>query len=139
LDVTVQAEILELLNRLKQTRAIGVLFVSHDLGVIAELCDRVAVFYAGEIVEYGPTDSILRRPQHPYTQAMLAVASLGNYRRRTLEVIPGQPPPVGVAMPGCRFAPRCEHAITQCVQSPRSLIQVSADHEVRCIRAQAQR
>ena len=97
LDVTIQAEIIELLRDLRDQRGLAVLFVSHDLAVIRELCDRVVVFYAGEVVESGPVEEIIERPRHPYTQALLRVASVGDFSRRELEVIPGQPPQVGAA------------------------------------------
>ena len=84
LDVTIQAEIIELLKDLRDQRGLAVLFVSHDLAVIRELCDRVVVFYAGEVVESGPVEEIIERPRHPYTQALLRVASVGDYRRREL-------------------------------------------------------
>jgi peptide/nickel transport system ATP-binding protein len=134
LDVTIQAEIIELILRLRDERGLGVLFVSHDLAVISELCDRVVVFYAGEIVEAGPTEQILLHPRHPYTQAMLRVASLGDYTRRTLDVIEGQPPSVGARLPGCRFADRCGFGTEQCRTSPVA-ISVEGSHEVRCLRA----
>ena len=134
LDVTVQAEILELIKSLRDSRGLSVLFVSHDLAVVVELCDRVVVFYAGEIVETGPTREVLENPQHPYTRAMMRVASLGDYTRRELDVIPGAPPAVGAALPGCRFAARCEFAQAACSQAPVQLTPHGAG-EVRCRRA----
>ncbi len=89
LDVTIQAEIIELLKDLRDQRNLAVLFVSHDLALIRELCDRVVVFYAGEAVETGPVEEIIDRPRHPYTQALLRVASVGDFQRRELRVIPG--------------------------------------------------
>jgi peptide/nickel transport system ATP-binding protein len=136
LDVTIQAEIIELILRLRDERGLAVLFVSHDLAVIAELCDRVVVFYAGEVVETGPTAEILAHPRHPYTQALLKVASLGDYGRRELDVIPGQPPSVGAQIAGCRFADRCAFAIDACRTTPVSVREVAAGREVRCIRAE---
>ena len=104
LDVTIQAEIIELLKDLRDQRNLAVLFVSHDLALIRELCDRVVVFYAGEAVETGPVEEIIDRPRHPYTQALLRVASVGDFQRRELRVIPGQPPQMGEDVVGCRFA-----------------------------------
>jgi peptide/nickel transport system ATP-binding protein len=136
LDVTIQAEILGLLLRLREQRDLSVIFVSHDLAVIAELCDRIVVFYAGEVVEDGPAVEILERPRHPYTQALLRVASVGDYRRRTLDTIPGQPPEVGAAIRGCRFAARCDHATDECRRAAIALATVDANHDARCVRAE---
>jgi peptide/nickel transport system ATP-binding protein len=135
LDVTIQAEIIDLLRDLREQRGLAVLFVSHDLAVIRELCDRVVVFYAGEVVESGPVEEIIERPRHPYTQALLRVASVGDFRRRDLQVIPGQPPRVGAEITGCRFAERCPGAIEACRSGPVSLIPLSPAHEARCVRA----
>jgi peptide/nickel transport system ATP-binding protein len=137
LDVTIQAEVLELLRQLRDERGLAVLFVSHDLAVITELCDRIAVFYSGEIVENGPTSEIVRQPQHPYTQALLRVASVGDFRRRELEVIAGQPPQVGTGITGCHFAERCPVAVSACGQGPVSLASVGGQHDVRCVHARA--
>jgi peptide/nickel transport system ATP-binding protein len=136
LDVTIQAEVIELLLGLRAERNMAILFVSHDLAVIAELCDRVVVFYAGEVVETGPTEEILRRPRHPYTQALLRVASVGDYGRRTLEVIDGQPPAVGTDLPGCRFAARCPFATEACTAAPVAARSVAPGHDLRCLRAE---
>lgn len=134
LDVTIQAEVIELLLRLRRERGLAVLFVSHDLAVISELCDRVVVFYAGQVVESGPTEEILRRPRHPYTQALLRVASVGDYARRELEIIPGQPPGVGAEITGCRFAARCGFATDACRREPIGWRDVGEAHEARCLR-----
>jgi peptide/nickel transport system ATP-binding protein len=139
LDVTIQAEIIDLLRRLRDERGLAVLFVSHDLAVVAELCDRVVVFYAGEVVESGPAAEIIERPRHPYTQALLAVASVGDFRRRELRVIPGQPPPVGADITGCRFAERCPVAAGVCRSGPIATASVGGQHEVRCVRAREAR
>jgi peptide/nickel transport system ATP-binding protein len=135
LDVTIQAEVLELLLQLRDQRGLAVLFVSHDLAVIAELCDRIVVFYAGEVVETGPAQEIIERPRHPYTQALLRVASVGDFRRRELEVIAGQPPQVGADIVGCRFAERCPLAIPACSAGAVHPITIGYDHHVRCVRA----
>jgi peptide/nickel transport system ATP-binding protein len=136
LDVTIQAEIIDLLRRLRDERGLAVLFVSHDLAVVAELCDRVVVFYAGEVVESGPAAEIIERPRHPYTQALLEVASVGDFRRRELQVIAGQPPPVGADIAGCRFAERCPLAADVCRTGPIAPVAVGEEHQVRCVRAQ---
>jgi peptide/nickel transport system ATP-binding protein len=135
LDVTIQAEIIALLLRLRAERDLSVIFVSHDLAVIAELCDRIVVFYAGEVVEDGSASEILERPRHPYTQALLRVASVGDYSRRQLDTIPGQPPEVGAAIVGCRFAARCRFATDACRERPVALEAVEPGHDVRCVRA----
>jgi peptide/nickel transport system ATP-binding protein len=135
LDVTIQAEVIELLLQLRAERGLAVLFVSHDLAVITELCDRVVVFYAGEVVESGPVDEIVQRPRHPYTQALLRVASVGDFARRELEVIAGQPPQVGADISGCRFAERCPVAIPDCSAGPVRPVTIADQHHVRCIRA----
>ena len=138
LDVTIQAEIIELLLRLSRERDLTVLFVSHDLAVVSELCGRIAVFYAGEIVETGRTEEIIERPRHPYTQALMRVASVGDYRRRELEVIGGQPPGAGARITGCRFAARCPDAIAACGAGSVGTVAVAPDHDVRCVRAAEQ-
>jgi peptide/nickel transport system ATP-binding protein len=135
LDVTIQAEVIELLLHLRDQRGLAVLFVSHDLAVVTELCDRIVVFYAGEVVESGPAREIVERPRHPYTQALLRVASVGDFRRRELEVIAGQPPPVGADIAGCRFAERCPAAIPACRADSIRPMTVGRQHDVRCIRA----
>ena len=134
LDVTIQAEIIELIKDLRDRTGLAVLFVSHDLAVIRELCDRVVVFYAGEVVETGPAEEIIERPRHPYTQALLRVASVGDFRRRELEVIPGQPPHVGAQITGCRFAERCPAAVDACRAGDIALTRLSPAHEARCVR-----
>jgi oligopeptide/dipeptide ABC transporter ATP-binding protein len=139
LDVTIQAEIIELIKDLCDQRGLAVLFVSHDLAVIRELCDRVVVFYAGEVVEAGPVEEIIDRPRHPYTQALLRVAAVGDFQRRELQVIPGQPPQVGAAITGCRFAERCPAAVDACRAGPIALTplgpaHLGRAHEARCVR-----
>jgi peptide/nickel transport system ATP-binding protein len=134
LDTVVQAEILELLQRLRRTHQLSLLLVTHDLAVVAETCDRVLVMYAGEIVESGPTEQVLGDPQHPYTQALMGVASIGDWSRRTLDTIPGTPPAAGEELPGCRFAPRCRYAAAECVSEPIPLVSVDDLRASRCVR-----
>jgi peptide/nickel transport system ATP-binding protein len=136
LDTVVQSEILELVKRLRRTHRLSLLLVTHDLAVVAETCERVLMMYAGEIVESGPTEQVLRNPQHPYTQALLKVASVGDWGRRTLDTIPGQPPSAGESMPGCRFAPRCRYATAECVAGPITLTPLDGDRAARCIRVE---
>ncbi|MEV4613240.1 ABC transporter ATP-binding protein [Kitasatospora sp. NPDC049258] len=142
LDTVVQAEVLDLLDRLRAERGLALLLVTHDLAVVAEVSDRLLVFYAGEIVEDGPTAEVVAAPAHPYTEALLRVASLGDRGRRELAVIPGRPPEPGTAGPGCRFAPRCAYATDVCSAGPVALAPVApapvpGDHRraVRCLRA----
>jgi peptide/nickel transport system ATP-binding protein len=134
LDVVIQAEILDLLSRLRETHGLSLLLVTHDLAVVAETCERILVMYAGEIVESGTTEEVLARPRHPYTQALMGVATIGTWERRALEVIPGQPPAVGEDMPGCRFAPRCRFATDACTSGPVALTDLGEGRAARCAR-----
>jgi peptide/nickel transport system permease protein len=114
LDVTVQAQILSLLDDLRRSRGLAIVFITHDFGVVAQLCDRVAVMYAGRIVEEGPTGAVLAAPRHPYTRRLIAcVPELGEGRRK-LEAIPGLPPAVDRLPAGCAFAERCDKAQDDC-------------------------
>jgi peptide/nickel transport system ATP-binding protein len=135
LDPTTQHDVIELLLDLRQRLGLAVLFVSHDLAAVTEMCDDVAVFYAGEIVERSAASDLLTRPLHPYAEALLSVAAGGSGGARSLEVIPGNPPQLGERHQGCRFAPRCTHAIDLCRQQPIELTQPEPDRIVRCIRA----
>ncbi|MFD7898108.1 ABC transporter ATP-binding protein [Streptomyces sp. NPDC059743] len=134
LDVVIQAEILELLQRLRAEQGLALLLVTHDLAVVAESCDRVLVMYAGEIVEDGPTAEVLASPAHPYTEALLRVASIGAWGRRELDIIPGRPPETGAELPGCRFADRCAHAAARCTEGPVALHSVDGGRRARCLR-----
>ncbi|MDP9256220.1 MAG: ABC transporter ATP-binding protein [Actinomycetota bacterium] len=136
LDVTTEREVIDLLRALRHRIGISVLMVSHDLPVVAELCDRIVVFYAGEVVEEGPVEQIVSQPRHPYTRALLRAASLGDGDHRSLDVIPGQPPSVGARIPGCRFAGRCDHAIDACTATPVALRRLDAERSARCVRAE---
>jgi peptide/nickel transport system ATP-binding protein len=133
LDVVIQAEILGLLRRLRETHQLSLLLVTHDLAVVAETCERILVMYGGQIVESGTTDEVLRNPRHPYTQALMGVATIGNWQRRKLDVIPGQPPAAGVEMPGCRFAPRCAYASARCVDGAVPLTDLGDGRAARCV------
>jgi peptide/nickel transport system permease protein len=114
LDVTVQAQILALLDDLRRARGLAILFITHDFGVVGQLCDRIAVMYGGRIVEAGPTDEVLAGPAHPYTRRLIACVPELGAGRRTLAAIPGLPPAVDDLPKGCAFAPRCEKAQGVC-------------------------
>ncbi len=120
LDVTIQAQILELLLRLRAERGLSIVLVSHNLGVVAETCDRVALMYAGSIVEEGPARALLEAPGHPYARSLLGSVVGGDAnRKRPLPVLPGFGPAPGPLPPGCAFAPRCPSAVDRCrVETP---------------------
>jgi peptide/nickel transport system ATP-binding protein len=134
LDVTTQAQILALLVRLSKERKIAVLLVSHDFGVIAQVCHRVAVMYGGHIVETGPIGTLYNRPQHPYTRALLdsvpRLESAGHATRK--QAIPGTPPDLTESLAGCVFKPRCRHAQPRCDEVSMALEAVSPGHETAC-------
>ena len=113
LDVTIQAQYLEVLKDIQQTSGVALIFVTHNLGIVAKMCDRMAVMYAGKIVEYGAVRDLFRDAKHPYTHALLgSMPKLGS--KEPLFAIPGQPPNLAQLPPGCAFQPRCAHAMPQC-------------------------
>jgi oligopeptide/dipeptide ABC transporter ATP-binding protein len=135
LDVTVQATILGLLDELRRETGVAIVFVSHDLGVIAELCEKVAVMYAGEVIETGTTANVFTAPRHPYTQGLLGSIPVRGAAGR-LTAIPGQVPAPDQLPPGCRFAPRCAEAVPgRCDIAHPVLAAVSPDHLSRCVRS----
>ncbi|WP_291994639.1 ABC transporter ATP-binding protein [Candidatus Accumulibacter sp. ACC003] len=132
LDVTIQAQILELLRRLQRERAMGMLLITHDLGVVAQMATRVAVMYAGQIVEEAPREVFFSAARHPYTQKLFAALPDLARRGGRLETIPGQVPPLAEMPSGCRFASRCEHAWELCRQQEPQGRQVALGHRLRC-------
>jgi oligopeptide/dipeptide ABC transporter ATP-binding protein len=133
LDVTIQAEILDLLRRLRARRGMGLVLITHDLGVVAEQADRVAIMYAGRIVEDAPTRELFQNPTHPYTRALLrSMPTLGVHRER-LEAIPGNVPDLTRRPSGCSFRDRCVLATAECADAPPALVSRGPDHAVACI------
>lgn len=134
LDVTTQAQILALLQRLRQQTGMSILLVSHDFGVIAQICDRVAVMYGGYVIEVGPIADVYTAPLHPYTRALLAaiptIESAGTRSRRT--GIPGQPPGLGDIASGCPFLPRCSMGEPSCSSLDMALVPFTAQHATAC-------
>jgi len=131
LDVTVQAEILDLLREMRRSLNLSLLLITHDLGIIAEMADRVAVMYAGRIVESAPTPVLFDAPAHPYTRGLIASIPAGT-SGRSLRAIPGNVPRLGAFPPGCAFAPRCAERFDPCTARIPDLYGVAAGHEARC-------
>jgi peptide/nickel transport system ATP-binding protein len=132
LDVTIQAQILDLMRKLKEERGTAIMLITHDLGVVAEMCDRVVVMYAGKVVEEADVFDIFENPKHPYTQGLLH--SIPKLRRKTerLQSIPGNVPTPGNMPSGCKFAPRCSHAMDVCREQEPDLLQIASGHRCRC-------
>ena len=134
LDVTVQAQILSLLRELTSQRGLAIIFITHDFGVVSQICDEVAVMYAGKIVEYGPSEMILNHPAHPYTSKLMGcVPEIGKGKRK-LASIDGLPPMVDKLDQGCAFAPRCQSTISECLTNDIELRDVNRNMKVRCIK-----
>ena len=132
LDVTIQDQIIALLNSLRERLGMSVLLVTHDLGVVNEMCDRVAVMYAGRIVEMADTHSLLHDPRHPYTRGLINSLPAEHDTRPRLEPIPGAPPNLAQEVVGCPFAPRCPRATDVCTRQLPDMAEVAPGHEVRC-------
>jgi len=134
LDVTIQAQILELMNRLKKEQNMGMLLITHDLGVVAEMCDRVVVMYAGRVVEEASVTELFENPQHPYTKGLIASVPKLRQKVRRLESIPGNVPDLRNMPPGCKFAPRCPYVMERCLSQEPQLLPVAneADRKSRC-------
>ena len=137
LDVTVQAQILELIKEMQRELGMAVIFITHDLGVVSGLCDRVQVMYAGRIVETADTRTLFYSPRHPYTRALQRSIPAMQTKDAELYTIPGMPPDLSKPPAGCAFAPRCEHAADGCRTSAPALAHVTATHTQACLRVQA--
>jgi peptide/nickel transport system ATP-binding protein len=131
LDVTIQSQVLDLLRDLRRTHDTTILLITHDLGVVAQLCDRVGVMYAGQLVEVATVHEIFRSPRHPYTQALLAALPTAGQARGALRVIEGRVPDLVDPPPGCRFAPRCPSRMPECDRVP-PLAAETMDHRIAC-------
>jgi peptide/nickel transport system ATP-binding protein len=137
LDATVQIQILLLLRELQREFGMSIIFVTHDIGVAIEICDRVAVMYAGQIVEQGTTSQIVRSAIHPYPKGLLSSTVHGAKRGERLETIPGTPPSLDKPPTNCSFAPRCKFVQDRCKEMPPPNVELADDRVVRCIRAEA--
>ena len=131
LDVTIQSQVLDLLRDLRARLQTTIVLIAHDLGVIAQICDRVGVMYAGQLVEIAPVSEIFRSALHPYTQALLAALPTQQQKRGSLRVIPGRVPSLADPPPGCRFSTRCPYVMDACAEVP-PLARESDDHQIAC-------
>lgn len=136
LDVTIQAQILDLMRNLKSKMDTAIILITHDLGVVAEMCDRVNVMYAGRIVEEAPVEELFIRPKHPYTAALIGSTPVLGQAEKELVTIPGSVPNLINLPAGCKFAPRCqariEHELTMCTEEEPDLLEMAPNHWVRC-------
>ena len=138
LDVTIQAQVLDLMRSLQKEMGTAIMFITHDLGVIREICDRVVIMYCGQIVEVAKVEELFKNPSHPYTHGLLG--TLPKYGQKgKLPTIPGMVPPAGKFPSGCVFAPRCPHACEECVQNKPELYEIAPEHSVRCFRFRDQK
>ncbi len=136
LDVTVQAQILELIKKMQQDLGMAVILISHDLGVVAGFCDRVLIMYAGRVAEMAPTDRLYYHPKHPYNRALQKSIPALQKKGVELYTIPGLPPDLSKPLEGCPFAPRCEFARDKCRAGKIELREVAPDHFSACLRVQ---
>ena len=137
LDVTIQAQYLDLLKELQQDTGVAIVFVTHNLGIVARMCDKLAVMYAGRIVEAGTVRELFNAPQHPYTKALIgSMPKLGS--KAKLLAIPGQPPDLATLPTGCAFHPRCPEALPLCAADEPGEVRIGASWSARCWRAEAQ-
>jgi oligopeptide/dipeptide ABC transporter ATP-binding protein len=132
LDVTIQAQILDLLLRLRESRGLTVILITHNMQIVERWCDRVAVLYAGTVVEIGSVADVLRSPSHPYTQALLAALPTSAGRRKPLAVIRGRVPSSRLDIPGCVFASRCPYVMPVCIDTAPPEFQIAPGHEAAC-------
>jgi peptide/nickel transport system ATP-binding protein len=137
LDATVQIQVLILLRKLQADLGMGTIFVTHDLGVASEIADRIAVMYAGRIIEEGPVADILANPLHPYTRGLMASTVHGQSRDRDIDAIPGSPPDLRQLPPGCAFAPRCAQASGECLTAPPEPRYPAPGRMARCVQVSA--
>jgi oligopeptide transport system ATP-binding protein len=137
LDVTVQAQILELIEKMQRELGMAVIFITHDLGVVSGLCDRVLVMYAGRAVETAGVRTLFNAPRHPYTRALQRSIPSLQPKGAELYTITGLPPDVSKLLPGCAFAPRCEHVADRCTATTPELAEVAPGHAQACLRVQA--
>ena len=137
LDLTIQAQYLNLLRELQRAHGLALIFITHNLGIVAKMCDQLAVMYAGRVVESGPVRQIFNAPAHPYTQALLNSIPRMSDNRNRLAAIDGQPPDLVALPPGCAFAPRCPSAFDRCRESPPSQLTFGDQRTVRCWLADA--
>lgn len=138
LDVTIQAQILDLLRKINKDIGTGIIFVTHDLGVVAEFCQKVAVMYAGKIVETGLVDQIIYEPKHPYTEGLLkSIPKIGN-KKNKIHSIPGDVPDLATLPEGCAFYPRCNQRMPECQKNEIPLQEIKKGRQVRCLLYKAQ-
>jgi peptide/nickel transport system ATP-binding protein len=133
LDATVQIQVLLLIRELQRELDLGVIFVTHDIGVAVEVSDRIGVMYAGKLVELGGVEQMVDAPRHPYTRGLLASTVHGGMRGQRLEAIPGAPPDLAEVPTACSFAPRCKYVEAQCLAGPPALTAATEGHLVRCV------
>ena len=135
LDVTIQAQVLDMMNNLKKQFNTAMLLITHDLGIVAETCDHVAIMYAGEIVEYGTLERVFHNPKHPYTNGLFGAIPTLDKDVDRLRPIPGLMPDPANLPKGCRFHERCEHACDKCAEKPQEYVEIEPGHFVRCDRS----
>ena len=132
LDVSVQAQVMNTLQDLQKRMRMAILFISHDLRLVRQIADEVAVMYLGRIVEHGPTEQVLHNPQHPYTEALISAVPVIGPRERPRIVLPGDPPDPSNPPAGCPFHPRCPKAVDRCRSEPPHLIETGDARRVAC-------